>query len=216
MGALKEPDRITLTEGLTLLERHVPTEEAKRRLRQAFVHKACNQIPLFAFPYDQADIDWAIGSVKIPRKRDRFSPTLSRAAFNAYFLRDEPAGSVQGTKSMAERQPHAALHGNREDARRLLEERIQAADSIIAGPSASHDDLSNAQERERNWRAHNRDLLSRMFTTDQYVNEYDGARTPVHQVGDHYDDPSVNSLASRLTASVNQHKLSSQIYYRTA
>jgi predicted nucleotide-binding protein len=107
---------------------------------------------------------------------------------------------------MAERQPHAALHGNREDARRLLEERIQAADSIIAGPIASHDDLSNAQERERNLRAHNGDLLSRMFTTDQYVNEYDGARTPVHQVGDHYDHPSVNALASRLTASVNKQK----------
>jgi hypothetical protein len=86
MRALKEPERITLTEGLRLLEAHVPTEKAKARLQQAFVQKAIRQEPLFAVQYDEADIDWITGSVKIPRKRDRFCPTFSRAEFNAYFF----------------------------------------------------------------------------------------------------------------------------------
>jgi hypothetical protein len=72
MNALKEPECITLAEGLALLERHLPAEQAKVRLRQAFTRKAFPQSPLFAFEYDEADIDWATASVKIPRKRDRF------------------------------------------------------------------------------------------------------------------------------------------------
>ncbi len=44
--------------------------------------------PLFAFHYDEADIEWMTGSVKIPRKRDRFCPTFSRAEFNAYFFEE--------------------------------------------------------------------------------------------------------------------------------
>src|SRR6266851_1551855 len=91
MVALREPERITLVEGLQLVGRHVPTEEAKTRLRQAFIQKAISQQPLFAFSYDGADIDWMAGSVKIPRKRDRFCPTFSRAEFNAYFLQEDTA-----------------------------------------------------------------------------------------------------------------------------
>jgi predicted nucleotide-binding protein len=88
MNALKEPERINLAEGLALLERHVPTEEAKSSLRQAFIRKAFPQSPLFAFEYDEADIDWTTGSVKIPRKPDRFYPTFLRAEFSAYFFKD--------------------------------------------------------------------------------------------------------------------------------
>jgi hypothetical protein len=43
---------------------------------------------LFAFPYDEVEIDWATGSVKIPRKRERFCPTFSRAEFDRYFFED--------------------------------------------------------------------------------------------------------------------------------
>jgi hypothetical protein len=89
MNALKEPERITLVEGVELLQSRLPTEEAKTRLRQAFIRKAFRQVPLFALSYDDADIDWTTGSVKIPRKRDRFVPTFSRAEFNAYFFEEE-------------------------------------------------------------------------------------------------------------------------------
>jgi hypothetical protein len=96
MNALKEPERITLVEGLELLQSHLPAEEAKSRLRQAFIRKAFRQAPDFAFPYDEADIDWTTGAVKIRRKRDRFCPTFSRTEFNAYFgididLKEAPA-----------------------------------------------------------------------------------------------------------------------------
>jgi hypothetical protein len=86
MPALKEPQRITLPEALTILERDLPTEQGKLRLRQAFIQKAFRQEPLFALSYDEADIDWTTGSVKIPRKRDRFCPTFLRSDFNALFF----------------------------------------------------------------------------------------------------------------------------------
>jgi hypothetical protein len=86
---LKEPERITLVERLKLLESRLPVEEAKSRLRQAFIHKAFSQEPLFALSYDESDIDWTTGCVKIPRKRDRFWPTFVRAEFNAYFFKEE-------------------------------------------------------------------------------------------------------------------------------
>jgi hypothetical protein len=90
MSAVKEPELITLGEGLKLLESHLTAEEAKIRLRQAFVQKAFRQEPLFALSYDEAEIDWTTGSVKIPRKRDRFCPSFSRAEFNAYFFNEGP------------------------------------------------------------------------------------------------------------------------------
>ncbi len=43
MYPLKEAERITLAEGLTLLESHVSTEQAKARLRAAFIRKAFPQ-----------------------------------------------------------------------------------------------------------------------------------------------------------------------------
>jgi hypothetical protein len=94
MPALKEPQRITLPEALTILERDLPTEQGKLRLRQAFIQKAFRQEPLFALSYDEADIDWTTGSVKIPRKRDRFCPTFLRSDFNACFFVDDIAAPV--------------------------------------------------------------------------------------------------------------------------
>ena len=99
MPAIKEPERINLAEGLKLLEEHLPAEEAKARLRQAFVQKAFSQAPRFAFEYEQADIDWDTGSVKIPRKREPFFPTFSRADFNAYFFEDDDKISEHGARS---------------------------------------------------------------------------------------------------------------------
>lgn len=81
MLALKSPERVTLAEALTILERQVPSDQAKLRLRQAFIQKAFHQQPLFALPYEEADIDWTTGSVKIPRKRYRFCPTFLTSDF---------------------------------------------------------------------------------------------------------------------------------------
>jgi hypothetical protein len=95
MPAIKEPERINLADGLRLLEEHLPAEEAKVRLRQAFVQKAFSQAPLFALPYDEAVIDWTTGLVKIPRKNDRFCPTFLRTDFASYFLRESMAAAVR-------------------------------------------------------------------------------------------------------------------------
>ena len=86
MPAIKEPERITLAEGLALVERYLPPDQAKARVLRAFVQKALEQEPVFALPYDEAEIDWATGSVKIPRKRERFYPTFRRAEFERYFF----------------------------------------------------------------------------------------------------------------------------------
>jgi hypothetical protein len=87
MSAIKEPERITLTEGLAILKQHLPPDQAKVRVRRAFVQKMLDQEPLFAPPYDDAEIDCAAGSVKLPRKREPFRPTFRRADFDSHFFR---------------------------------------------------------------------------------------------------------------------------------
>jgi hypothetical protein len=93
MNALKEPGHITLAEGLKHLESRLPAEEAKARLRQAFIQRAFiqSEAPIFALSYDEAEIDWTTGSVKIPRQKVRFCPTFGRTDFNAYFFKDHAA-----------------------------------------------------------------------------------------------------------------------------
>jgi hypothetical protein len=99
MPTLKEPERITLPEGLTILQQNgLSLEEAKARLRQAFVQKAFPQAPLFAFEYDEAYIDWTTGFVKIPRKKERFCPTFSRFDFQRYFFEDQLAPPSRQTE----------------------------------------------------------------------------------------------------------------------
>jgi Transposase IS66 family len=80
MNALKEPERINLAEGLTLLKSHLPSEEAKSCLRRAFIRKAFPQSPSFAFEYDEADIDWTTGSVKILERTINGKTPAERAA----------------------------------------------------------------------------------------------------------------------------------------
>lgn len=90
-----------MVEGLKILESHLSAEEAKIRLRQAFIRKAFAQAPLFALPYDEADINWKTGSVKIARKRDGFCPTFSRAEFSAYFFESVPRTASRREGGMA-------------------------------------------------------------------------------------------------------------------
>ena len=68
MPTVEESERVTIAEGLAILERHLPADQAKARILRAFVQKALDQEPLFAFPYDEVEIDWATGSVKIPEE----------------------------------------------------------------------------------------------------------------------------------------------------
>jgi len=110
MNALKEPERINLAEGLTLLKSQLPVDEAKGRLRQAFIQKAFSQEPCFAFAYEEADIDWTTGSVKIPRKMDRFCPTFRRSDFNRYFFGDRmPSDSSPPYTMAAAKAVYAAM-----------------------------------------------------------------------------------------------------------
>jgi len=95
MSIVREPDRLSLADALAVLETSIPTEQAKSRLRAAFIQKAFSQSPLYALPYDEAEIDWRTGLVKIPRRRERFWPTFARADFEAYFLKPPPtAGEI--------------------------------------------------------------------------------------------------------------------------
>lgn len=97
--ALREPERLNLAEGLAIVERHLPAEQAKARLRAAFVQKAFHQSPLYALPYDEAVINWETGFVKIPRRRAGFCPTFSRLEFEAYFFKPA-AGKISGASSI--------------------------------------------------------------------------------------------------------------------
>jgi hypothetical protein len=101
MRDLREPDHLTLVDGLAILERYLPREQAKSRLRAAFVRKAFIQSPLYAFPYDEADIDWETGSVKISRKKERFCPTFSRADFEKYFFEGDSASTARNLELTA-------------------------------------------------------------------------------------------------------------------
>jgi len=93
MNTPKEPERITLAEGLNLLESHFSAEQAKASLRKAFIQRAFiqSELPIFAHSYDEADIDWTAGSVKIPRKRERFCPTFLCSDFDRYFFKERDA-----------------------------------------------------------------------------------------------------------------------------
>ena len=97
----------------------------------------------------------------------------------------------------------ARLAVARDDARSRLIERIKKAEEIKADDIRSRDDLAAAEEREKRWREYNSALLSRLFTADEYADEYSAARRSVHVVSDRYIDPSLSDLAGRLVNSIN-------------
>jgi predicted nucleotide-binding protein len=121
MPTVKEPERITLAEGLHFLEKHFPTEQAKALLRQAFILKAFSQSPSFALEYDDADIDWTTGSVKIPRMRDRFTPSFRRADFDRYSFKGRMAQPDEiGRNVEARSRKVFVVHGHDEGAREAV------------------------------------------------------------------------------------------------
>jgi predicted nucleotide-binding protein len=100
--------------------------------------------------------------------------------------------------------PHTALVIGREEARRRLQERIDQAEEILPGNRWSADDLMTGEERERKWRAYNRELLSRIFTTDEYARDYDVSQISIRQVQDRYFDISADTVAGRILGSVRK------------
>jgi predicted nucleotide-binding protein len=171
MDILKEPERITLVEGLELLERHFPTEEAKSRLRQAFIRKAFRQAPGFAFSYDEADIDWVTGSVKIPRKRDRFCPSFSRSEFNAYFFEEGLAGERGGERLMASG-TRTMLAKPRAEVEQKIKERIHLGIQMRDQPKRNFAEAAKFAEDVQKWRNFNLDLLENCFSDRSKRDEY--------------------------------------------
>jgi predicted nucleotide-binding protein len=87
------------------------------RLWDAFTQKAFPQSPSFAFEYDEADIDWTTGSVKIPRMKDRFRPTFLKADFNAYFFEDQMASETSNSNPSLPSRKVFVVHGRDNDAK---------------------------------------------------------------------------------------------------
>jgi predicted nucleotide-binding protein len=98
----------------------------------------------------------------------------------------------------------ALLGINRDTARQRIQERIDQAKAVIPDRIQTHDDLSKAEEREKKWHAYNVELLARLFTTEDYADEYRSSKISVHHVADRYNDPSLNTLALRLLESVKR------------
>jgi hypothetical protein len=92
----------------------------------------------------------------------------------------------------------------REDARQRLQQRINEDNKIVIGHVQSQDDLSNAEEREKKWRAYNRELLLRIFTSDEYARDYDGSMVSLHQLVDRHANPTLDTYAFRLKESVKR------------
>lgn len=93
--------------------------------------------------------------------------------------------------------PHANV-------RQALRDRIDLAKQIIPRPIRSEGDLVKAEEAERKWRNYNVILLQRLFTTDDFADEYSSHQVHVHQASDPYTDPSVNDLGLRLIETVKR------------
>ncbi len=103
---------------------------------------------------------------------------------------------------MSQASNKARLLITREDARSQLLKRIEKAGEINADEIRSPAELEQAEEREKRWWKYNRALLSRLFTNEEYADEYTLARRSVHVVSDRYMDPSLGELADRLVGSI--------------
>ena len=77
---------------------------------------------------------------------------------------------------------------SREEARKRLRERVDQAVDLYPRRIDSQDELAKTQQDEKKWRAYNRELLCRIFTTEEYAHDYDNSCVPIHQVGDRYFD----------------------------
>ena len=105
---------------------------------------------------------------------------------------------------MEQRSSHTALVMSREEARKRLRERVDLAVDVYPSRIDSQDELAKAEQEEQRWRAYNRELLWRMFTTGEYAHDYDNAVVTIHHVRDQYLDVELNTIARRLQESIKQ------------
>lgn len=98
------------------------------------------------------------------------------------------------------------LRTPRQEARELLQGRIDEAIKIAPrnGDIKSTEDLTKAEEREDRWCKFNKELLSRIFTTNEYVDDYAASRIQINQIADRYVTPSFGDIVSRLVHSVRK------------
>jgi predicted nucleotide-binding protein len=100
--------------------------------------------------------------------------------------------------------PHTVLLISREDAEQRMRQRIDLAKTVLPGDRWSSDELHAGEERERAWRVYNRELLLRIFSTDEFAREYNLAAVPIHQTGDRYFDVDSNTIAGRVFGSLRK------------
>src|SRR5262249_28687472 len=90
----------------------------------------------------------------------------------------------------------------RDEAQTKLTDRLQKAPEIVDRDIETEEDLERALGREERWRKYNGELLSTLFTTAQYADEYAATQRPVSTVADRYYDTTTDELAGRLGASI--------------
>jgi predicted nucleotide-binding protein len=128
-----------------------------------------------------------------------------RSGYSLSDMLDRVLREGREIEPMLEKPSRTFLSIQREEARRRLQQRNDAAKEIpLLDRIRTGEDLANAEELEKKWRAYNTDLLARMFTTDEYANEYAPIRVLVHQPADNYNDPSLNTFIWRLNESVRR------------
>jgi hypothetical protein len=100
--------------------------------------------------------------------------------------------------SQANNQTHLSIP--REEARKKLNDRIAKAAEIIGDGIRTSTASARAVERETQWYKYNRDLLSALFTTRRYSDEYAmaAAEQPLSIVEDRYFDASATEFSRRL------------------
>jgi hypothetical protein len=81
-------------------------------------------------------------------------------------------------------------------------ERMEKADGIGVDAIRTHTDFEQAKERETQWNEYNRRLLSNLFTTDEFANEYASALPSLYIVADRYFDPTLDRFKDRLVRRV--------------
>jgi hypothetical protein len=91
----------------------------------------------------------------------------------------------------------------RSEAATLLQERIGDA-MEIAPADAGDRELAIAERGEKRWRDYNSLLLRRMFTTDEYADEYARSVIEIHPVKDRYFDPHEDDIRGRLILSITR------------
>jgi hypothetical protein len=92
----------------------------------------------------------------------------------------------------------------RDEAERIRRVRIYLGKRITPSSIRSGEELARAERQEKKWRVFNRDLLSSMFTTEKFDDEYGASMIRVHLFEDRYNDPSLQDFVRRLDASVRR------------